>query len=552
MRKNLLPHWLVIVALAVGTLASARPAVADMKPMVVVAFSGYNELHKDLEYIGKISDVPELGNSLDGMIALLTQFQGLVGLDKSKPWGAAVSSDGQIFQTVAFLPVTDTKKLLGALQGMVGEPQDAGDGVQQIRAGAMPLFLKEKNGWAFIAQMPDQLADLPADPQTLISSLTKTYDLAVRINAQNIPQQFRDLAINQIKLGMQSGLDRQADETDAQYQVRVKLMQQQIDQLVQLINELDELLIGWAIDAQNRLAFLDISMTAVPGSKLAANAAAASVIKSKFTGFLENEDAVIDAHVASKQGDQDIATTVATIQSLKSSVFDSIDKSDDLKDDEKPVIKKAVEETFESIEATAKKGVIDGGMVIVGEGPFTIVAGGSVEKAGKLESAFRQAMSVAKRQPDAPEVEYDVDKHAGVTFHSISGPWPDDADENVKQVLGDDIEITVAFGEDRVFVALGEDGVDTIKDVIDDSQSAEQSKLPFELDVWVKPILEYSAEQQPDNPILKLIADTLGDEDGIHLTSRMIPNGALARLEFDEGVLKAIGTAANAAKAGRP
>jgi hypothetical protein len=60
--------------------------------------------------------------------------------------------------------------------------------------------------------------------------------------------------------------------------------------------------------------------------------------------------------------------------------------------------------------------------------------------------------------------------------------------------------------------------------------------------------LEYAAEQQPDNPILKTVADSLDEDDGIHLTSRMIKNGAMSRLEFDEGVLKAIGMAGAAAQ----
>jgi hypothetical protein len=542
---------MVIAGLVAGVLVPAQQASAQTKPMLVVAFSGYNELHTDLEFIGEISENPELANSLDGLLAVVTQFQGLVGLDKSKPWGASVSSDGQAFQTLVFLPVTDLQKLFGALANFVGEPKDSGDGIWQVRVNnGMPAFVKEQAGWAFLAQSPDQLADLPKDPGALVSGLAKKYDLAVKANIQNVPQQFRDLAITQIKLGMQSGLERQDDETDAQYQLRVKIMQQQLAQLEEVINGLDEIVIGWAIDPKSRSAYLDFSLTAMPGSKLAQNAAAASTIKSKLAGFLESDKSLVDGHIASKQGPDDIESTLSLVKSLRTTVMDSIDKEDDLKDDEKPVVKKVVGEGLDVVEATVKKGVFDGGFVIVGEGPFTLAAGALIEEGKRLESAFKQALELVKGKPDAPEIKLNAETHAGVTFHTLSGPWPpnDNDNEQAKKLLGDELVVTFGFAADRVFVAVGEDGIDTIKSVIDDSASAKSPELPFEVHAWLEPILEYAAEQQPDNPILKTVADSLDEDDGIHLTSRMIKNGAMSRLEFDEGVLKAIGMAGAAAQ----
>src|SRR4029077_8894680 len=108
--------------------------------VVVLTLAGYDELHGDLEFIGEIAEFPDLAKSVDGIIAFATQFQGLTGLDKSKPLGVGVTTDGVQFQPLAFVPVTDLKKLFGALAGNLGKPTDAGDGIWEIEARNVSVF----------------------------------------------------------------------------------------------------------------------------------------------------------------------------------------------------------------------------------------------------------------------------------------------------------------------------------------------------------------------------------------------------------------------------
>ena len=83
-----------------------------MKPILVVSLAGYQRIMDDLAFVGKLSDSPDLAKNLEGMITFFTQGQGLAGLDKTKPWGLAASTDGLSFQLLGFIPVTDLKKLL--------------------------------------------------------------------------------------------------------------------------------------------------------------------------------------------------------------------------------------------------------------------------------------------------------------------------------------------------------------------------------------------------------------------------------------------------------
>ena len=113
---------LACVAMLALPLAVPASASAEMKPVVVVSFAGYDALVADLNFIGELSETPQLAQSLEGILALVTRAQGLVGLDKSKPIGAALSlSESGQPQVVAFVPVSDSEKLLDALQGLIPE-----------------------------------------------------------------------------------------------------------------------------------------------------------------------------------------------------------------------------------------------------------------------------------------------------------------------------------------------------------------------------------------------------------------------------------------------
>ncbi|HEY1599790.1 MAG TPA: hypothetical protein VGG64_09325, partial [Pirellulales bacterium] len=145
MRKTLLST--IAVALLLAGSASHAQAQGDMKPILVVSLAGYQRIIDDLAFVGKLSGSPDLAKNLEGMIGFFTQGQGLAGLDKTKPWGLAASTDGLSFQLLGFIPVTDTKKLLDALSGFLGDPDNEG-GIYKLQAPGLPipLYIKEEGG----------------------------------------------------------------------------------------------------------------------------------------------------------------------------------------------------------------------------------------------------------------------------------------------------------------------------------------------------------------------------------------------------------------------
>lgn len=556
MKKTLLSLFAVALLLAAPARSRAEDA-AGLKPVVVVSLASYDDLHSDLDFIGQLSEQPDLAKSLDGIIAVLTQFQGLAGLDKTKPIGVTVATDGQGFPVLGMIPTKDLKKLFGAFTQYIGQPEDVGGGVFELQAGNIPVFIKEKGGWAFVSQSKDGLDNLPADPMKILGELSKAYDLGVRIHLQNVPKVFRDMALDKFREGLETGLQQKNDELSDDQR---KMLQTQMEAMAKNIADIDALTVGWAIDSKSKSTYFDVSVTATPDSKLAEKITAKPSGKSKFAGFLYDE-AIASVHAFGAIAADDVASMNSMLASLRKQMEKGIDDDDSLDDEaEKAAVKELANALVDAASATVKGGVIEGGLVVDGEGPFTIALGARVEGADKLEAALKKAIKLAmkkKKNLEDAEIEFDAEEHKGVRFHTLSMPFPENDDdekgtEQAKKILGEDLEFTFGFGKSSIYFAIGEDGIDTIKDVIDDSASADEPEFPGELNIALLPILTFASKEQPENPILKALVKSLKEsgKDRLRITSRLIPNGSLSRFEAEEGVLKMLGVGAKMGRGG--
>jgi hypothetical protein len=145
-------------------------------------------------------------------------------------------------------------------------------------------------------------------------------------------------------------------------------------------------------------------------------------------------------------------------------------------------------------------------------------------------------------------LKFNAAKHKDVDLHTFSVPIPDD-EEQAQKVFGDALEVVVGTGAKSAYIAFGEESIDLLKEIIDDSASAAKEEVtPMELIISLAPILEFTASIE-DDPIVKMLAETIkkaAGKDHIRLSQRNIERGVAARLEVEEGVLQLIGAAAKA------
>jgi hypothetical protein len=552
--------------LSTGPQASAAEpsratSPATMKPVVVVSLASYDELHADIDFLGKASDNPDLVNGIDGLIAIVTQLQGLAGLDKTRPLGAAVRSDGVQFQMLAFVPVKNIKQLFSALSGAIGVPEKTGEHQWRINTRAGSAFVKEQGGWAFVAQLEDHLNDLPADPGALLAELPQHYDLAVRVHVQGIPEPLRDMMLDQLKqkLATRGG-------SGAKQSLAHRLLPGDGKQTAEAIGQLDSVTLGWSLDAAGRRTYFDVSITAVPGSRLAADAAAPQ--PSKMAGFLL-PDATLSLHIDRSLPPEVIKRNLAIVESLKRALLKEIEDSGVLtNDDDKAKVNAWVDQTAAALAATVRSGMTNGGLVSFDGSPLTLAAGFAIEQSDKLDRVFREASELAETADRAPQFKLDIDKLGDVRFHrvtmptdeliALSGANVDEMADLFQRTLGNEAQLTVGFGPGRVFAALGPEGLPTLKKVIEQSAKTSDSDdaalrvrlaLGAVMQWWLKPASEGAAPgagaapAQSANPIWAQVADEVaaGGKDHLILTVSPIAHGLRVRLEGEHGVVKALG-----------
>jgi hypothetical protein len=570
MRKTLLSTLAVAVLLGASSVCPAQesPSVG-LKPVLTISSSGYDALFEDIGFIGKLGGEPEMAKGLETVLKMITEGPmsagpPLPGLDKTKPWGAVVRTDGQEFLIVGFVPVSDMKQLLQVLAPMLGEGEDAGNGVlklqQEVPPGAMfamgppPIYVKEQGGWAFISTNPDALANLPADPLKLLGGLNEKYDLALRASIQNIPAKMRQDALEMWKAGAEMGMVRMPDESDEDFAIRSALTKRAIDQLATVTDDLDQVLVGLALDQSAGTSYLEFEVTAVEGTKTAADFAEMKEAKTDFAGF-DLPGATLTGNWAGTLSDTDVIQAKDSIAQIRAKTIKEL-KNEELSDEQVKLATQLIGDLFDVLEKTIENKVADGGVVLLlNPGALTFVAGGVVADGAKLESAIKRlADELQKEEPGfAQLLKLDAETHEGVRFHTLDMPVDE---EEMAKVFGDTLNIVVGISENSIYLGVGPEAVKTLKQVIDKSK-AEAGKTipPLRIVVAAGPIAKFIAAMEENEDTVKWASglEQSGGKDHITIIAKAIPNGANMRVEVEEGILKMLGTAiAEGFKQGMP
>jgi len=578
---------------------------SSMETVAVVAVSSYNELLEDIGFLGSLAGRPEIGQMIDGGIAMFTQGKGLAGIDKSRPWGVLLQTDGIQFLPIGCLPVTDLDALLELTQVFGVQVEDLGNGLKEV---SMPeseaYFVKAGGKWAYIAQAAETLATLPKDPQALFAPLVTDYDIGARVFVPKVPELYRSIAIEALRGGLEEGLlEKSSDEEEEDYELRQKMASVQLEQLVKMIEEIDELTIGWSLDSEQQRTFADFTYTFLPNSDMAKQLAAYEESKTNFAGFYQPQ-AAATALFASKADPEIIREEIdqfhTLMQTLRQQVMKGIEGEENFPDDEaRKTAQSAVNDFIDAFESTIEGGEMDGGAALnLGSNSVTFIAGLLVKETEKIESGLKKIASIADREPNFPGVTWNAYSHAGVNFHTLSFPIPEmkeaiteavveavveeveeeaefsepgrprpritedeEATENEKgekiarQLFGDQIDIAIGIGEKAVYLAVGRDSREAIEQAIDASLAEPNKPAPlFELSFSLGQIMEMAVTlaDEENRDMVERIAQMLSNDaqgrDHIRLLGKLIPNGLTYRIEAEEGVLRAIGIAAQVAQ----
>jgi hypothetical protein len=533
---------------------AAQGAAGEMKTLAVIAGARYEKLIDDIGFLGSLAGQPQAGQLAEAMIDQYTMGKAATAIDKKKPWGVIVQTDGSNFYPVACLPVAKPDDALEIAKAYGAEIKDAENDTKELSLQNLPPFyMKSQNDTVFISHTAAALSRLPENPQGILTKMVADYDLSAAISVKNVPEMYRQFAIGALQAGTQQGMRKQSKETDEEFADRQRMLESQIQQITRQINEIDSIKLGLAVDSQQKRTYLDFTYQFVPGSKTAQQAAGYADAHTNFAGFYQQDAAAtftFSSKIDPKLIGDEAAQLESMMRSMKQQLDREIDKSDKLGDAaSRDALKGAAADFIDAVVSTVKGGQMDGGASLqLSPDSFMLVAGMLVKEPAKIEAALKK-LETAKNSPEFPikAFQWNAANHAGVNFHSFT--FDTSQCEHLNKLVGDTLHVAVGIGANAVYLGMGRNEMDTLNKAIDASAANPNKAVPpFELALSLRPIIETIAAHQ-DNPREKekaqAVADMLKEQalgkDHVRAVGKVIPNGLVYRFEAEEGVMKTIG-----------
>ncbi|MBB3205734.1 hypothetical protein FHS27_001538 [Rhodopirellula rubra] len=521
---------------------SSGAVATTTEPVVIVTIGSVNQLTQDFNYLSGALGQPQFGGMFAMMAGTFTQ-----GVDTSKPVGILVPLVDGTPEPIALVPTADVKTVLKRLEAQTGPADELDDGTLVVAIGANTIFIRQVGNWAVLARNRSVLDQAPADPASLISEMGTDYDIAVRLDMQQVPPAIRDALIGQLRQGFDQAMARQGGD-DAES--ARDYAEQSMAQLEQVISQTDDLMIGIDIDATGRRIVVDASFTAIPGTKLATIYAAQKPIPSAYS-MVVRDGAAAYMHAAASISPETIEQARGSVENAIKMASNVLGKSDKLSESEVGEATEVINRIADLVLASYEEGKLDAGALLLTDaGSMKFAFGSFIADGGEAASIVKDIANKLQGHRDAPRFEFDRDTYRGVTMHLVEAEVPADEDE-VRKVFGDTVRVHIGTGEKSVYVALGDQSVDLMKEMIDGAASpvaASDDLARIELNLL--PILQYAQSVESNDAIASMIdALSRADDAGtLRVVSKAIDNGQRSRIVLGDGLLRAIGGAVREAQ----
>ena len=531
----------ILAVLTIGLLSpipNQTQAQTDTGPAVVIAMAPLNEQFNDIDYLAKAAS-EDIGQ-MSGLIRMqATGF--LRGIDMDKPMGAFLYFEDAETEPewLAFVPLKNMDDLLDNIANWADVEED-GDMVTVIPDNGEEIMMRKSGKFVFVSTNEKRLKELPENPQKQLDSMGG-YNVGARLFMQRVPEDLRNMMIETIQDGAESGIDDIDDELQAELQrAQVEL---QMAQMKELILETDELMIGMNADKAGKRIVFDVNMSGKEGSNFEKRITAGkSAGKSSFAGFLMGKTS-FNANMCVGMMKNDIDIYLKSMKDTRESVMGKIE-DDELDEKEAELATKLTNTLFDAMEETLKEGKLDAGAVIMTDKAINGAIGMRITDPKKVEAAVKEMVASAEGDLKDKDIQFNLNSgsHRGVNMHEIMIQV--DNDEDIHDYVGDQIKVILGIGEKEVYVAFGQDPMELLKKAMDASASGE-TKNALETNLFLAPIMKFAANAA-DEEMLEKMADTLSEKgnDRVRIAAVYGKRDMKTQFEIQDGILSLIGVAA--------
>jgi len=532
----------VAVAPATGQAQDdAEAAAQTTDPVVVVTLGSINKLTQDVNYLTGAVGQAQAGGMFNMMAVTFTQ-----GVDTTRPIGVIVPLVDGVPQPIGLIPTSDVKTVLKRLEAQTGPADELDDGTLVVAFGASTIFIRQADQWAVVAPRRDLLDVAPADPSELFKGLGNNYDLGVRLRMQRVPEQMRQMLTQQMRFGFESAMQRQQGaDVDSTRQVA----ENTIKQLEQIINETDQVTFGINIDQQEKQVEVDVAFTAVPNTDLAAMYGSQVPVPSQFSSVIR-PDAAGYYHAAVAISPEAVDQVRTNMDGTMTTIRNAL-KNNNLTPSQQAEIEDLIDRVMQLAVKSMAEGRADvGALLLANEEQFRFVFGSFVADGSEAAAIVKDLAKKVENEENAPTFKFDIDTYKEVALHAVEAEVPESEDE-ARAMFGETLRVHIGTGPKAVYVAVGKNSLELMKELIDKAGSDKTANRPAgQLNVKLLPILQYAQSIESNDTLTAMIdALTRAEGDGeITLVQESIPNGQETEFTIGEGVLRAIGAASRQAQ----
>lgn len=201
--------WQRCVLAFIMWFVAAVASAAEYETLAVISGSSIDSASATVAFLGETIQNPRMAENTGKAITRWLGGNKLEGFDPSRRWAVALRTDGIDLAPLIVLPVTDLPALLESLKPLLGDAEKQDDGLFKIGRLALTGYVRERDGWAFVAQSADRLEELP-DPVAILAETPDDALLASTLHVRRLPDAYRTMLIDNLQAMIAAAVERHA------------------------------------------------------------------------------------------------------------------------------------------------------------------------------------------------------------------------------------------------------------------------------------------------------------------------------------------------------
>ncbi|MCY2962728.1 MAG: hypothetical protein NT069_03600 [Planctomycetota bacterium] len=509
-------------------------------PLVIINAASFERLMSQAVTTFEAAGRPELAETLGGGLARVNDLKGLT---RNQSVGVMIYLNGLSPSAVAYVPVKNIGDLLKTVELAPVTTKKISETQYEIMGQRQTIYVRLQGDYAFVSNESAALDGEIPDPVQVTRRLSAQYDLSAAINLKGLDPNTRSLFYNIFKAQAENGLQRRDNEPEAAYELRRAEGERTLASVEILLNQGDEILVGWTVSQAEKVAALEIVTTATPGSEYASYFNELKGARSRFSNLLNTQSplSVSMSWKLDKPSRKSLRKMLAVAQK---EMLGNLAKGDDTAADQDHPIRQLVQ----VLDATFVEGHADliAQMVGTPPGPYSLVGGIKMNDSGTLTKALEDILGRLKGRPQFSDVRLNASTHKGINIHRLE-PAQTGSGENRDRMFGGKPAIYLAVDDQVLWFAVGADNAPVeLKRAID--RASEPAKdgttIPFQLVMNFASWTEIFDPEQRTTGFAGLARKSFSKGgDSLRLEVLPITDGARFRIQFDEAFLRLAGSA---------